>query len=306
MTGDFTTGTALHPADWYADPWVADQLRYWDGQAWTRHIARRIPTQSTDPFPVGERNDLQSGVGGSAPQVPLGDPAAAEPGWHDLATNKPGQAVLEKAEELRRAAPVKTFVARVLRVHTDERAFRVGASGEVAVGRRLQRLGEGWHVIHSVPVGDKDTDIDHVVIGPPGVFTVNTKNHSGRNVWVHTHAFKVSGHNQHYLRKSRAEAKRAAKLLSAACGFSVPVEPIIVVLSAKLTVKGQPRDVSVGGPRTICRWLTSRPPVLSPEAIEDIYEHARRDVTWRPRPARTPPTTSSPSRGTPRHNAGRP
>ena len=33
MTGDFTTGTALHPADWYVDPWVADQLRYWDGQA---------------------------------------------------------------------------------------------------------------------------------------------------------------------------------------------------------------------------------------------------------------------------------
>ncbi len=161
-------------------------------------------------------------------------------------------------------------------------------------------------MIHSVPVGEKDTDIDHVVIGPPGVFTLNTKNHSGRNVWVHTHAFKVSGHNQDYLKKSRAEAKRAAKLLSAACGLSVPVEPMIVVLSAKLTVKGQPQDVSVGGPRTIYRWLTSRPPVLSPEAVEMIYEHARRDVTWRPSPTGTPPTASRPSSGIPRHNAGKP
>jgi hypothetical protein len=32
-----------------------------------------------------------------------------------------------------------------------------------------------WTVLHSVPVGTGSTDIDHIAIGPAGVFTLNTK-----------------------------------------------------------------------------------------------------------------------------------
>ena len=78
-------------------------------------------------------------------------------------------------------------------MHTDERAYRVGTDGEEEVAWRMRKLGDGWHVLHSVPVGEKDSDIDHVVIGPPGVFTLNTKNHSRKKVWVAERAFMVSG-----------------------------------------------------------------------------------------------------------------
>ena len=105
------------------------------------------------------------------------------------------------------------FLARVLGVHTDERAFRVGAGGEEEVGRRLARLPKGWRVIHSVPVGEGDSDIDHVVIGPAGVFTLNTKRLNGR-VWIAGNAFLVNGVKQTYLQNSRLEAARAAKLLT--------------------------------------------------------------------------------------------
>ncbi len=57
------------------------------------------------------------------------DPAGEtgeEAEWQDLATNRPGQAAREKAVELKRAAPVKTFIARALNVHTDERGFESG------------------------------------------------------------------------------------------------------------------------------------------------------------------------------------
>ena len=39
----------------------------------------------------------------------------------------------------------------------------------------ITQVGRKWHVIHSVP-SEKGADIDHVVIGPAGVFTLNTKN----------------------------------------------------------------------------------------------------------------------------------
>jgi hypothetical protein len=109
-----------------------------------------------------------------------GHDTPAEPEDRDLAMNRPGQAARRKAQELQRAAPVRSFVARLLRVLTDERAWRVGADGEEEVGGRLRKLGNAWHVLHvlhAVPVGTNGGDIDHVVIGPPGVFTLNTKNH---------------------------------------------------------------------------------------------------------------------------------
>ena len=176
---------------------------------------------------------------------------------------------------------MRTFLARAFGVRTEERDWRVGADGEEGVASRLRRLGEGWHIIHAVPVGENGSDIDHVVIGPPGVFTLNTKNHSRAKVWVAEHSFMVNGQRTDYLRNSRFEAKRASQLLSAACGFEVAVDPVIVVLAAELTIKAQPTDVSVVGRRQINRWLSRRPQLLVPDRVTKIYEQARRDMTWR-------------------------
>ena len=89
-----------------------------------------------------------------------------------------------------------------------------GVLGERRVAELLEPLGEGWTVLHSVPVGRGASDIDHVVIGPAGVFTINTKYSPGRDVWVGGYGMYVGGHKQHYVTNSIAEAKRAAVLLS--------------------------------------------------------------------------------------------
>lgn len=43
-----TTSTSATPAGWYADPSGRYELRYWDGTAWTEHVARG-GQQYTDP-----------------------------------------------------------------------------------------------------------------------------------------------------------------------------------------------------------------------------------------------------------------
>jgi hypothetical protein len=165
-------------------------------------------------------------------------------------------------------------------VHTNERAWRRGAAGEEEVARQLDKLGPGWRVIHSVPVGPNDTDIDHVVIGPPGVFTLNTKNHLGKRVTVYEYAIYVSGVKQPYLSKSRAEGRRGSRILSSACGFEVVVNPVVVIMSDELVLKGSPKQVNVVGRRKVVDWLDRRPTQLSPGRIESIYSVARRRSTW--------------------------
>jgi hypothetical protein len=78
----------------------------------------------------------------------------------DLAVNRPGEAVREQAVASRQVAPVKTVLARMLGMHTDERARRLGADGEEAVALRLLRLDPEWKFLYAVPVGERGSDID--------------------------------------------------------------------------------------------------------------------------------------------------
>ncbi len=209
------------------------------------------------------------------------DPYAVRIAWTDLVGNRPGQAAREQAVARRRAAPFKTFAARVLRVHTDERAWRVGADGEEKIAARLARLPGTWRVLHAVPVGTRGSDIDHLVVGPGGVFTVNTKHHPGAAVWVGGATFLVNGQRQPYVRNSRHEAQRAARLLSAAVAAPVAVSAMIAVVGADpFTVKSQPEGVHVVGRRQLPNWLSGLRVTLSEEQVAAVFQAARRSDTW--------------------------
>jgi hypothetical protein len=53
-----------------------------------------------------------------------------------------------------------------------------GASGEEHVGALLDGLGgRGWQAIHDADLGQGN--VDHILIGPGGVFTIETKSHPG-------------------------------------------------------------------------------------------------------------------------------
>lgn len=168
---------------------------------------------------------------------------------------------------------------------TDERAWRVGADGEVRVARRLSKLGDSWRLLHSVPVGNRGSDIDHVLIGPAGVFTVNAKNHPRARAWLAGNTLMINGQRVPYVRNSGHEARRAARLLTAHLPFEVPVSGLAVLVGVRaLIIKRQPDDraVVVATPRAAVRWLRRRPRVLTMEQIEEIHRVARRSTTWCP------------------------
>jgi hypothetical protein len=61
----------------------------------------------------------------------------------------------------------------------DYDSWSQGAEGEEVVGDVLEGLaGEGWRVIHDVSFGRGN--IDHIAVGPGGVFTIETKSRGGR------------------------------------------------------------------------------------------------------------------------------
>jgi hypothetical protein len=203
----------------------------------------------------------------------------------DLAANKAGTGAAQMAAAKRAEAPVRTTLARVLGVHTAERAWRVGAQGEQIVGKQLDRLEKlGWTIVHDVPVGENGANIDHVIVGPGGVFTVNSKYHWGGRVWVGGSTMMVNGTRVDYLRKARWEAQRAAKLLSAAYGEAVAVTALLSVVCENRTVKSQPVDgaVRVMGPRETRKYVEALPARYQVHEVDRLALCARRSTTWRP------------------------
>ncbi|MFH5823789.1 nuclease-related domain-containing protein [Georgenia sp. AZ-5] len=153
------------------------------------------------------------------------------------------------------------------------RGFRAGEARPAGPALALSQRGPGT----------KGSDIDHVVIGPAGVFTVNAKHHPGANVWIAGNTFMVNGARQPYIRNSRHEAARAARLLGAACGFPVPVTPVIAPVGAReITVKAGPEGVAVVARRRLARWIARQREVLDEARLESVRAAARRSTTWTP------------------------
>lgn len=136
-----------------------DQLGYWDHSAQTLHP--RTPEVESD---LRQALDRHWASGGPPPKaavfpeaaehlaaaevpVPAAPPAMERP-WTDLAASPAGAALRDRAVAAREAAPVKTLLGRLLQVHTDERAWRIGGAGEQAVAARLARLPDSWRVLH--------------------------------------------------------------------------------------------------------------------------------------------------------------
>lgn len=213
-----------------------------------------------------------------------------------LSTRIAGQAVIEQLIRSHDQVRPRGTLARILGISpltSDERAWYVGALGEGVVGRMLVALDDRWTVLHAVPVGSGTSDVDHVVIGPGGVFTVNTKHHAGQTIWVASRAFMVSGQKTPYLRNAEYEAERATVRLSRVLPPELDVTPVIALVGPKsITFKEQPAFVKVLDARSLVRWLRKRPIVLDAGQIASIVVAAENPATWHTNPAAEADTRS--------------
>ncbi|MDT0549316.1 nuclease-related domain-containing protein [Streptomyces lonegramiae] len=197
----------------------------------------------------------------------------------DLAANRPGTAVSAKLDEL---APgiVARLVTMMLGRRSEAYGWRKGLVGERRVGAELERLTcKGWRVLHSIPL-PRDVDIDHLLIGPGGVFSVNTKYHRGARVWVGDDSVKIGGQSYPYVRKSRAEARRASLALTRACGFAVDVRPVLAFVDVDtITVTPSLQDVRVVRDREFSSFKRLEG-VWTPRQIGQVYGAARNRRSW--------------------------
>jgi Nuclease-related domain len=145
-----------------------------------------------------------------------------------------------------------------------------GAEGEEHVGSLLEELsGTGWRVIHDATLGRGN--VDHILIGPAGVFTVETKSHPG----------PVRVGRVHGATLSQAHAQRSA--IERVTGLEV--DPLIVFSRAWVDrPMARRKGVRVVPARMLLGYLNKLPERLSSSDIEQARAKvAEALVGWKAR-----------------------
>jgi hypothetical protein len=154
-------------------------------------------------------------------------------------------------------------------------AWRRGAVGERRTARLLAPLErQGWAILHDLAGPGSRANIDHLVIGPAGVFVIDSKQYRGR---LHVDPMGRLWHGRYplapVLRTVSFEAHQAAQILP---DPGVAVVPIVAVHGAqvpwgKVVTDGVP-VVAAGRLPSMLRAL---PAVLAPERVAGLADRAR-------------------------------
>jgi hypothetical protein len=157
----------------------------------------------------------------------------------------------------------------------DAVAWRRGAAGERRTARLLAPLERhGWAILHDLPVLGSQANIDHLVIGPGGVFAIDSKQYRGR---LQLDVVGKLWHGRYPLapavRAASWEADQAAQVLP---DPGVAVVPIVAVHGAqvpwgKVVIDGVP----VVSARHLPSMLRQLPVVLGPERVVWLADQTR-------------------------------
>jgi hypothetical protein len=184
-------------------------------------------------------------------------------------------------EEARRAREKAERLARRAEM------FEKGAEGEAATAAVLAALPPGWTAIQDARWPSRRlANIDHVLVGPGGIFVIDSKNWSGR-ITVEQGRLKQNGRSREKAVASCADASLAIADLAGPHADKV-FSVLCFVTDAPLS--GWCRDVMVCSTATLSKMLLTRPTVLDTDASTDAWfrlDAQLRAATPAP-PARSP------------------
>ncbi|MCK9151543.1 nuclease-related domain-containing protein [Methanobacterium alcaliphilum] len=123
--------------------------------------------------------------------------------------------------------------------------WKKGVRGERKVARYLNTLPQRFFVFNDVTLPNIKGNIDHIVVGPTGVFAIETKNYLGR--------FQLTGDDLQIIKKgslrplhsnpcrqSRYNATRLSKYISAHNISRIRVRPVVTFINKKVDIKRDP------------------------------------------------------------------
>jgi hypothetical protein len=163
-------------------------------------------------------------------------------------------------------------------------AWRKPSVAERKTERQLRGMEKsGYRTLHAraVPRDDEgvsDGQIDHLVIGPTGVYAVDSEKWDKRlpvRAMSHRKLFLGPFNKKERLDEARWESEQASRLISGQLGYEVPVQPSLAIYGPAISWKVlMVREVDVYAGARARNYLRRRPKILTSVDVERIFDAA--------------------------------
>lgn len=157
-----------------------------------------------------------------------------------------------------------------------------GERGELKVAEVLDELRErGYRVIHDI--ARPHFNIDHVVVGPSGVYAIETKFRSGQGEITFRNGEGLfvgeSPDEKDCLKQARGNAGEINRIIQENCGLYEWVWPLVVFVGDwRVRNRWHTTDARVFTPDKLVRYIADQQPRLKRSEINLIASHLERSV----------------------------
>lgn len=158
-------------------------------------------------------------------------------------------------------------------------AWRRRSAAERRTEAQLKKLERsGYRTLHARAIPGSEAQIDHLVIGPTGVYAVDSEKWDKRlpvRVQSHRKLFHGPFNRKERLDEARWEASQASRLISEALNREIAVVPSLAIYGPPIPWKIlNIREVDVFDGHRVRKWITKRERSLTDAEIDKIYEIA--------------------------------
>jgi hypothetical protein len=141
-----------------------------------------------------------------------------------------------------------------------------GAKGEEYVADKLAMLPEGYFSFHDLAF--EGFNVDHVVVGPTGIFVVETKSHRGK-VTSNGEKLLLNGRqpDKNFISQAWSQTFHMRNILKDRTGKEWSVMPVLCFSNAFVQVRGLVKGVAVINNGYLNTYITKQKVVLSSDEL---------------------------------------
>lgn len=148
---------------------------------------------------------------------------------------------------------------------------RAGAAGEAVLPRLLHTLPDSYTLINGVPRPGSRADIDHVLVGPTGIWALEAKHHVGMvqcvgDAWGYTRRGPGGVPREGHIGNPSQQARHSAEALTRYLqrrGVAQAVEPVVVFTHPQVELTLERPTVAVLRAAEVRAFVTQQPQCLS-------------------------------------------
>lgn len=149
-----------------------------------------------------------------------------------------------------------------------------GAIAEETVGDILDKLPEGNFIVHDFDSGKGN--IDHILISPKGILTIETKSHAGKVSFNGEHLVRNGKpFEKDFLKQARAQCN-LVKYILAKWGITTPLpEPVILFTRAFIEARGKAKGIEIISSKYLSSFLERQTDKISVPEAGRIYNRIK-------------------------------